>query len=94
MARRRMIDPNFWESEDVARLNFFERLLLIGLFSQANDYGKGRASLTSIRSKIFPNDEINLGEIQAAITHIVLLILYLSCYIIIGKEVMLIWRKC
>ena len=43
MARRRMIDPNFWESEDVSRLSLFARLLFIGMISNADDEGRGRA---------------------------------------------------
>lgn len=70
MARRRMIDPNFWVSEDVARLSIFERLLLIGLFSNADDYGKGRAHPAYIRSTIFPYDDIPLKEIEKALQNI------------------------
>lgn len=70
MSRRRMIDPNFWDSEDVSRLSIMERLLLIGLFSNADDYGKGRGNLTTIRSKIFPNDDFSLKDIEKAIKNI------------------------
>ena len=70
MARRRMIDPNFWMSEDVSKLNIFERLLLIGMFSNADDEGKGRASLTLLRSMIFPYDDITLSAIEDAMGNI------------------------
>jgi hypothetical protein len=70
MARRRMIDPNFFISEDVSRLDIFERLLLIGLFSNADDYGKGRAKPEFLRSIIFPYDDIPLEKIKNALTNI------------------------
>jgi hypothetical protein len=70
MARRRMIDPNFWESDDVGNLSMFERLLVIGLFSTADDYGKGRGNPATIRSKIFPNDDVQIQDIEKAIENI------------------------
>lgn len=67
MARRRMIDPNLWTSEDVGKLTMLQRLLMIGMFSQADDYGKGRAHVAYLRSVIFPYDDISLMEIQKAL---------------------------
>lgn len=64
MARRRMIDPNIWMSEDVAKLTIRQRLLLIGLFSNADDYGKGRANPVFIRSIVFPYDDIPVKDIE------------------------------
>ena len=81
MARRRMIDPNFWESEDVSKLTYFERLLLIGLFSNADDYGKGRGNPATIRSRIFPNDDIPVKTIENAIDKISELI-HINFYIV------------
>lgn len=63
MARRRMIDPNIWGSEDMGSLTIRQRLLVIGLFSNADDYGKGKAKAAFIRSTIFPYDDIPLNEI-------------------------------
>jgi len=65
-----MIDPNFWSSEDVAKLNIFERLLLVGLFSNADDHGKGRAHSAYILSTIFPYDDFSVDEIEAAMCNI------------------------
>jgi len=70
MARRRMIDPNIWASEDVAKLNILERLLLIGMFSNADDYGKGRAHPAYLRSTVFPYDDIPVEEIENALNNI------------------------
>ena len=70
MARRRMIDPNFFISEDVSKLDIFERFVLIGLFSNADDYGKGRAKPEFLRSIIFPYDDIPVEKIKNALIKI------------------------
>ena len=57
MARRRMIDPNIWESEDYAQLGVLAKLVFIGMISNADDEGRGRASAVYLRSKVFPYDE-------------------------------------
>ena len=64
MARRRMIDPNFWVSEDVSKLTYVERIMLIGMFSNADDFGKGRANPVYLRSTIFPYDDISNDEMR------------------------------
>jgi hypothetical protein len=69
MARRRMIDPGIWGSEDFNHLSHIERLLWIGLFSNADDYGYGRAAVTYLRSTIFPFEDIALETIEAGILH-------------------------
>jgi DnaD/phage-associated family protein len=63
MARRRMIDPNFWASQDVRKLTYRQRLLAIGLFSIADDEGRGIAHPAYIRSQVFPYDDISVREI-------------------------------
>jgi DNA replication protein DnaD len=70
VARRRMIDPNFWMSEDVGKLSIFERLMLIGMFSNADDEGKGRANLPLLRSMIFPYDDVQISEMETAISNV------------------------
>ena len=65
-----MIDPNIWMSEDVAKLTILERILMIGMFSNADDYGKGRANASYIRSTVFPYDDIPLQEIEEGLEHI------------------------
>lgn len=70
MARRRMIDPNIWQSEDVSHLSYRQRLLLIGLFSNADDHGKGRGHHNYIRSTVFPYDDISIKDIAGDIMEI------------------------
>jgi len=71
LARKRMIDPNFWESEDVSKLSVFARLLFIGMFSNADDYGKGRASAAFLKSAVFKYDNVPLPEVEKALEEIV-----------------------
>ena len=54
MARKRMIDPNIWQSEDFAQLDPFQRLVFIGMFSNADDLGRGRAKAIYLKSILFP----------------------------------------
>ena len=70
MARRRMIDPHFWESGDVAKLSIFGRLTLIGMISKADDDGRGVGGAVYLRSTIFPYDDIQLSDIQKALEEI------------------------
>ncbi len=65
MASRRMVDPAIWQSEDFAGFTFRQRVLFIGLFSNADDQGRMPAHPALIRSTIFPYDDIPLTEIQA-----------------------------
>lgn len=67
MARRRMIDPNIWQSEDISKMPVFARYVFIGMISNADDYGKGRATAAYLRSAIFPYDNIKISEINKAI---------------------------
>lgn len=72
MARKRMIDPSIWESEDFSKLNYFARLVWIGLFSNADDEGRGRAKATYIKSTIFKydTDEKLTKKVDAALNEI------------------------
>lgn len=71
MARRRMIDPNIWQSEDFAHLSILARLIFIGLFSNADDEGKGRAKPVYVKSVIFPYDEdVRVADIEKALSEI------------------------
>ena len=62
MARKRMIDPNIWQSEDFNSLSLMGRLLFIGMFSNADDEGRGIANPVFLRSIVFPYDEDIKGD--------------------------------
>lgn len=57
MPRKRMIDPSIWTDESFGELSERGRLLFIGLFSMADDEGRGEASAKVLKGKIFPYDE-------------------------------------
>ena len=71
MARKRMIDPNIWNSEDFARLSTLAKLVFIGMFSQADDEGRGRANPLYLKSVLFPyNGKIRTAEVGKALREI------------------------
>ena len=57
MARKRMIDPQIWASEDYSELSNFAQLIWIGLFSQADDAGRGKSKPAYLKSILFPYSE-------------------------------------
>lgn len=57
MARKRMIDPGIWQSEDFSKLSTLAKLVFVGMFSNADDEGRGRARAVYLKSALFPYDE-------------------------------------
>lgn len=55
--RIRSIKPEFWVSESVGRLSREARLLFIGLWSFAEDSGRGRGAFPAISGALFPYDQ-------------------------------------
>jgi len=78
-----MISPEIWESEDFKELNVFSRLLFIGMFSLADDYGKGKANASLLKSKIFPyDDDVRTTDIEKSLQEIAAnmsVYIYLAC---------------
>lgn len=73
MARKRMISPEIWDSSSFSKLSDFAKLVFIGLISNADDEGKGKANPGYIRSKMFPNDEERrVTDIKKALSEIAL----------------------
>ena len=62
MPRRRMVDPQIWRNEKIGSLTDAGRLLFIGLFSQADDDGRLKASPGFLRANIFPYDKDKTAE--------------------------------
>lgn len=67
MPSRRMIDPAFWRSETMVQLTKEQRLLFLGLISNADDQGRLRAHPSLIRSDVFPFEDDPLDKIEADI---------------------------
>ena len=59
---RRMIDPQIWRNEKVGSLPDAGRLLFIGIFSQADDDGRLKASPRFLMASIFPYDKDKTEE--------------------------------
>lgn len=64
MARKRMISPEFWTDEKLGECTRDERLLFMGLISNADDEGRGRGNVKLIKSAIFPYDNFNDTDIE------------------------------
>lgn len=71
MARKRMIDPNIWQSEDFGKLSNLAKIVFIGLFSLADDEGRGRANPMYLKSNLFPyNEDMRSADIEKALSEI------------------------
>jgi hypothetical protein len=55
--RIRSIRPEFWSSEDIAKMDWHTRLVYIGLWSYVDDNGVGRDLERLIVADLFPLDE-------------------------------------
>ncbi len=65
MASRRMIASDIFEDEFFCELSHIERLLWIGIIAQcADDQGRLQDRPKMIKSRVFPNDEISVSEIE------------------------------
>lgn len=64
MARKRMIDPSFWTDEKLGECNVSERLLFMGLISNADDEGYGRANPKLLKSLVFPYDDLRTSDLE------------------------------
>lgn len=82
MARKRMIDPGIWQSEDFGKLSTLAKVVFIGLFSLADDEGRGRCNPVYLKSTLFPYDEgIRSTDIDKTLSEISsnMSILFYSC---------------
>ena len=71
MARKRMISPEIWQSEDFSKLSPLERLIFIGMFSHADDEGRGRAKAAYLKSIICPYDEgLRIADVEKSLDNI------------------------
>lgn len=65
MSRERRIHPEIWTSDDAMALSYIgERTLFIGMFSTADDHGRGKASPASLKAAIFPSDPVTAEQVR------------------------------
>lgn len=67
MPRKRMIQPTIWTNRKFIRLSVFDRLLFIGLISNADDEGRLWNDGLSLKADIFPADKIGLDDIEESL---------------------------
>lgn len=71
MARKRMIDPSMWINEGFGTLSLLGKLIFIGLFSNADDEGKGKASPAYIKAVLFPyNDDLRIADVEKTLQEV------------------------
>lgn len=71
MARKRMIDPSIWINEDFGTLSTLSKLVFIGLFSLADDEGRGKASPAYIKAVLFPyKEDLRIADIEKALQEV------------------------
>ena len=70
MARKRMVDPNFWTDEKLGECSIQERMLFMGLISNADDEGYGRANPKLLKSLIFPYDDLRASDLEKWLSHL------------------------
>ena len=71
MARKRMIDPNMWQSEDFSHLTPLAKIVFVGMISNADDEGRGRAKPVYLKSILFPYDDaLRAADIEKSLQEI------------------------
>ena len=65
MARIRSIKPSFWSDDLVSELSRDARLLLVALFSMADDEGRFVASPQAIAGYAYPYDDLPVTKIRS-----------------------------
>lgn len=65
-----MLSPEIWESESFGSLSCLAKLFWIGMISNADDEGVGRAQPKYLKSKILPYDEVRITDIEKALDEI------------------------
>src|SRR5688572_757522 len=65
MARIRSIKPEFWTDAHIVGLSLEARLLYIGMWNFADDYGCIEDEPLRLRLQILPNDPVDAGALIA-----------------------------
>jgi hypothetical protein len=76
MPRIRTIKPEFWTSPQVARVSFPARLLFIGTWNFADDYGNLPRDADKLKMQVFPGDAIEVEPLLQSLIDVGLLTEY------------------
>ena len=63
MARKRMIDPKFWQDDKMLLLTPMHRLLFIGIWNFSDDSGIHKNNDNMLKAEVFPGDNITVEEV-------------------------------
>ena len=63
MARKRMIDPKFWQDDKMMSLTSMHRLLFIGIWNFSDDVGIHKNSNSMLKAEVFPCDDITVVKV-------------------------------
>ena len=64
MARQRMVKPEFFDSESLGVCSVAARLAFIGLWVEADDYGRMKLQPNRLKTRIFPYDRMSLDKFE------------------------------
>lgn len=78
MARIRTIKPEFWTDEKIVLLPYEARLLFIGIWNFADDYGFFWDEPTRIKMQVLPNDDVDVETLLDMLVSADLLNVYVS----------------
>jgi hypothetical protein len=63
MARKRMIDPKFWQDDKMMSLTPRHRLLFISIWNFSDDAGIHKNSNSMLKAEVFPCDDITIEKV-------------------------------
>ncbi len=71
MPRIRTIKPEFWASEQIGECSSNARLLFIGIWNFADDYGVHPDKPKELKAKVFPYDDATTSEVRGWLDELV-----------------------
>ena len=76
MSRIRTIKPDFWTDPELSECSMSARLLFIGLWNFADDYGNLEAHPLKVKAQVFPLDKIKIEPLLKELENQKFIILY------------------
>lgn len=86
MARRRMLDPSFWDDDNVGALSTPARLLFLACISNADDYGKLKGAPATLKKIAFGFTNDSVDQVRAWRDEIAENVRGFHVYAVDGKE--------
>jgi len=70
MARQRMVKPEFFDSESLGVCSIAARLAFIGLWVEADDFGRLKWQPTRLKTRIFPYDRMTASKFAGLVAEL------------------------